>query len=77
VAEIDLILEFSGGKKWAIEIKSGLIPKVEKGFYLACEYIKPEKSFVVYSGNESYPLAENIQAIGLKELMQILLYDEI
>ncbi len=71
-AEINLILEFAGGKKWAIEIKSGLIPKVEKGFYLASADIKPEKSFVVYAGNDRYPLTEGIQAIGLKDLMRMI-----
>src|SRR5439155_15116420 len=35
-AEIDLLLEIPGRGLWAIEIKRGLSPKVEKGFHLAC-----------------------------------------
>ena len=54
-AEIDLILEVPGGKIWAIEIKRGLSPKLEKGFHFAYEDLKPEKAFVVYSGQERYP----------------------
>jgi hypothetical protein len=31
-AEIDLVLEFPGGKKWAIEIKRNSSPSLSKGF---------------------------------------------
>ena len=72
-AEIDLVLEFPGlTEKWAIEIKSGLGPKLGKGFYNALEDIKPDRSFVVYAGSERYPVTEETEAIGLVELMQEL-----
>ncbi|GJL66268.1 MAG: ATPase [Nitrospirales bacterium] len=67
-AEIDLILEMSGGDTWAIEIKSGLGAKPTKGFYHAIEDIQPTHSFVVYAGTERYPLSEEIEAISLHEL---------
>lgn len=71
-AEIDLVLELPGGKLWAIEIKRGLAPKLEKGFHHAREDLKPERSFVVYSGSERYPMAENVEAIGLRQLAAAL-----
>ena len=72
-AEIDLILEFPGlAEKWAIEIKSGSAPKLTKGFYNAIEDVEPDKSFVVYAGDDRYPLSEGVDAIGLRELCQIL-----
>lgn len=71
-AEIDLILEFTNNKIWAIEIKSGLTPKVTKGFYNALEDIKPDKSFVVYGGNDRYPLNQQTDVIGLFEILQML-----
>ena len=71
-AEIDLLLEFPQGDIWAIEIKSGTIPKKSKGFYIAIEDIRPTKSFIVYGGKEQYPVAENINAISLPELVQEL-----
>ncbi|MCF6313914.1 MAG: ATP-binding protein [Verrucomicrobiales bacterium] len=71
-AEIDLILEFSGGKKWAIEIKSGLAPKLGKGFHHAIEDIKPDRSFVVYAGEERYPVTKKTEAISLMGLAQML-----
>jgi uncharacterized protein len=75
-AEIDLILEFPGlSKKWAIEIKSGSAPKPTKGFYNAIEDIAPDKSFVVYAGDERYPIAEGVDAIGLSEMAQMLIKD--
>jgi predicted AAA+ superfamily ATPase len=71
-AEIDLVLELSGGERWAIEIKRGLVPKPEKGFYHACEDLQPTRAFVVYCGDERYPIAENIEAINLRELASLL-----
>ena len=72
-AEVDLILDF-GGKQgvWAIEIKRGLQTKPERGFYYALEDLKPKKSFVVYAGEERYPIGKNIEVIGLRELMEEL-----
>lgn len=67
-AEIDLVLELAGGRLWAIEIKRGLSPKVEKGFHLACADLAPERRFVVYSGQERYPLLKDVEAIGLYDL---------
>lgn len=68
-AEIDLILKFLNGKTWAIEIKSGLRSKLERGFYNAIEDIKPDRCFVVYAGKERYPVSENIEAISLFDMV--------
>ena len=69
-AEIDLILKFSNGKIWAIEIKNGLTPKLKKGFYNALEDIKPSRSFIIYAGNDRYPLDEQTDVVSLTELAQ-------
>jgi uncharacterized protein len=71
-AEIDLILEFSGQKKWAIEIKRGISPKVSRGFYEACEDIEAEKRFLVYSGEDSFPLGRDIEVVGLREMVELV-----
>jgi predicted AAA+ superfamily ATPase len=72
-AEIDLVMDL-GGKHgiWAIEIKRSTAPKVSKGFHISINDIKPAKAFVVYTGNERYPKAQNIEAIGLNELCCLL-----
>ena len=71
-AEIDLVLEMPGGKLWAVEIKRGLAPTLDKGFHHAREDLAPERCFIVYSGEERYPKAEGIEAIGLRELMSLV-----
>ena len=72
-AEIDLLLELPGTRGlWAIEIKRGLTARTEKGFHHARADLGPAKSFVVYSGAERYPLGPDIEAIGVRELAQIL-----
>lgn len=69
-AEVDLVLEFPSGKTFAIEIKRGLSPKIERGFYHALEDVDPDQGFVVYSGTESYRVSEGIEMIGIMELLE-------
>ncbi len=71
-AEIDLVLEMPGGKLWAVEIKRGLAPKLDKGFHHAREDLKPERSFIVYSGDDRYPKANGVEAIGVTELASLV-----
>lgn len=76
-AEIDLILERPSRGPIAIEIKSGAVPSVTKGFHMAIADLKPAASFVVYAGEERYPIGAGIEAIGLRELMTLLDADKV
>lgn len=67
-AEIDLVLEMPRGRLWAIEIKRGLSPRLEKGFHHARADLKPERSFIVYSGQDLYPKAESVEVIGVRDM---------
>jgi len=70
-AEIDLLLKPPGQRKpWAIEIKRGLAPQIERGFHLACDDVRPSGRFVVYGGVERFPLAEDVEAIPLVDLCE-------
>ena len=71
--EIDLLLEFSGREKWAIEIKRGTVPVLSKGFYQACDDTRPDRKFVVYSGQDKFSMQDGITAIPLAGLMEELL----
>ena len=71
-AEIDLVLSLPGGELWAIEIKRSSAPTVEKGFHFACEDLNPKRRFVVYPGDEKFPLGSDIEAIGLRALSKLL-----
>lgn len=68
-AEIDLLLKLPGRRKpWAIEIKRGLTPRIERGFHLAGDTIRPERRLVVYGGVERFPLADAVEAVSLSDL---------
>ena len=45
-AEIDLVLEMPGGKRWAVEIKRGLAPKLDKEFHHARQDLERERSCI-------------------------------
>lgn len=62
----------SGGEHWAIEVKRSTTPKVERGFYSACDDIKPVKKWVIYPGIEAFPLAGDIKVMPLHVAMQEL-----
>lgn len=71
-AEIDLLLSWPDDSLWAVEIKRSLGPKVERGFHAACEDLAPARKFVVYPGQERYPIAADIEAIPLTELAALV-----
>lgn len=71
-AEADLVLEWPDGKRWAVEVKRSLAPALEKGFRQACADLQPERAFIVYAGEERYPLAAGIEVIGLRTLTGLL-----
>jgi predicted AAA+ superfamily ATPase len=72
-AEIDLLLELPGKSGlWAIEIKRGLSAKPRRGFHNAREDLKPDRSFVVHSGEDRYPVTKDVEAIGLREMAALL-----
>ena len=67
-AEIDLVLDFPGGQRWAIEIKRSLSAKMSRGFHMALADIAPSRAFVVHAGDDRYPLSKAVEAIGVREL---------
>lgn len=71
-AEVDLLLLWPNGERWAIEIKRSTAPKVERGFHSACEDLQPARKLVVYPGQESYRLREDVHAVSLHALCQEL-----
>ncbi len=50
---------------FAIEIKRSISPKVSKGFHSASDDIKATKKFVVYPGEDRFPLGHDTEAINL------------
>ncbi len=62
-AEIDLLLESASGVRMAIEVKRSLVTHPSKGFHYACEDLHVARRYVVYPGQERYPVNAETEAI--------------
>lgn len=71
-AEIDLLLTLPGRRPWAVEIKRSLSPTLEKGFFLACEDLEPEQRLVLYPGEVSFPLKNDVTALSISSAARML-----
>ncbi len=72
-AEIDLLLALPGNAGvWAIEIKRGLAPSLSRGFHNARADLKPDKCFIVNSGDSRHPVSADVEAIGLRQMAELL-----
>ena len=69
-AEVDLLLDIPGHGLWAIEVKKSPGAKPRKGFYSACEDLRPALRWLVHGGadTEPYPVGDGVQAISLRAL---------
>lgn len=71
-AEIDLLLKLPGRSQLtAVEIKRSLAPKPERGFWNAMEDTECDRAFIVYPGEDAWPVAENVNALPLAQLKTI------
>ena len=70
-AEVDLVLSQSSGEIWVVEIKLTSAPRVGKGFYLACEDLKPSRKIIIHGGDDNYPAGNGIEAISVNYIAGI------
>jgi hypothetical protein len=54
-----------------VEIKYSLSPKPERGFSIAFEDLSCKKGFIVYPGEEYYPLKKDVFVLPVKRLSEI------
>lgn len=71
-AEIDLVIKMSNAEVWAVEIKHGVTPKLSKHFHQTCEDVGVTRKFVVYGGDDAFPIGNDTQMISLTKLMEQL-----
>lgn len=71
-AEVDLVLELPNAQRWAIEIKRSKAPVVSKGFHTGSADIQATHQWVVYPGDDVFPMAPHINATPLTHLMNAL-----
>lgn len=76
-AEIDLLLTHPARKPIAIEIKRSLSPSGSKGFYNAAIDVGAGQCYLLYPGDEEYPINETTRAISLVGLVDRILNDSI
>ncbi|MEM6602736.1 MAG: ATP-binding protein [Pseudomonadota bacterium] len=71
-AEIDLVIKMPNADIWAIEIKYGSVPQIGKHFSNTCDDVDAVRKYVVYGGDDEFPIGEDIRVVSLKKMMQIL-----
>ncbi len=67
--EIDLILELGKNNRIAIEVKHSLSPELTKGFRIAFEELKCKKGYVVYPGDDEFPINEKVRVVSLAKII--------
>jgi uncharacterized protein len=72
-AEIDLLFFDKTNSPVAVEVKYSLSPRVTKGFWNALDDLGCKAGFVVYPGEEAYPLGRNVSTLPIKELGKVLI----
>ncbi len=67
-AEIDLIFDRGGRPELAVEIKRSSAPTLDRGFSTACDALGIDARYVVYPGDQVFPLRHGAQATPLAEM---------
>jgi predicted AAA+ superfamily ATPase len=71
-AKIDLLIE-RGNELIGIEFKYMDAPKMTKSMQVALKELPIKKLQVIYPGDKSYPLSENVLVTGLEEYLSMLI----
>ena len=68
-AEIDLVIKMPTSEVWAVEIKYGVAPKLGKHYSQTCDDVGATKKYVLYGGDEEFPVGDDVIVISLPKLM--------
>lgn len=71
-AEIDLVVKMPNAEVWAIEIKYGVAPKISKHYSKTCDDVAATHKYVIYGGNDEFPVGDNVTVISLLKIMEKL-----
>ncbi len=69
--EVDLVLVRGGAPRIAVDVKHSTAPHVSAGFHRAAEDLGAQERFIVYPGDDEYPL-DGARVIGLERLVRRL-----
>ncbi|MEN9579206.1 MAG: hypothetical protein RJA70_2215 [Pseudomonadota bacterium] len=70
-AELDLLVA-TGSHRRGFEIKRTVAPRLTPSMHVAMGDLKLDSLDVIYAGNDSFPLAKGIRAVGLPQLVDEL-----
>ena len=70
--ELDLVITFNEHRRWAIEIKRSMSPNLTKGFRVACHDVQATEKFMIYPGEESFNIAEDVRVTSVSEMLSLL-----
>ena len=68
IAELDLLL-VQFGKKTGFEFKYAGAPRLTNSLKIAVKELGLEQIYVIFPGDNTYPLSDNIQAVGLQRYL--------
>lgn len=71
-AEIDLVVRMPSSDIWAVEIKHGTAPKPGKHYSQTCNDVGAEHKYIVYGGDDEFPVNADVTIISLSRLMEKL-----
>lgn len=71
-AELDLLF-FANGKRYGIEVKFSEAPEVTRSMHIALQDLGLEHLWVIYPGEQSYPVHERITVWSLQKISDLQL----
>ncbi|WP_275100036.1 ATP-binding protein [Sedimenticola hydrogenitrophicus] len=71
-AEIDLVIKMPSSEIWAVEIKYGVAPKIGKHYSQTCDDVGATHKYILYGGEDEFPVGSDIKVISLPGLMERL-----
>lgn len=72
-AEIDLVIRMPNAEVWAVEIKHGVAPGLDKHYSRTCEDVGATHKYVVYGGDNEFTVRDNVTVISLPKFMKKVL----
>jgi hypothetical protein len=72
-AELDLLIH-RGAKRLGFEFKYSDSPKLTASMHIACTDLKLDNLYVIYPGEGTFPMTEQITAFGLKTFIDKFIF---
>jgi predicted AAA+ superfamily ATPase len=68
-AELDLLV-VRGNRRWGFEFKRTVAPRMTRSMHSALTDLHLERLEVIYAGDETFPLADQVRAVALKRIYE-------